>query len=398
MSERNRSNAEFYVYGADHFTGDPTRQRDEPANQWSNVDQWSWKPHDPVGIETLRSTTASLRESWQAAACTNYRPSKSRQQVTLIFDMGLINAGLKRWFDELDLSYFFLSYEQLVARGSVTLEIDDTHQGRLRIGDARVDLRDVSAVIWEPPWSIVYQTPPSREFLHEELWTRRWGQFLRDMRGFVAPDALWLPSHPLAGSQHWQDKVREYVLARESGLNVPPTICTNDVADARAFIRRNGKVMFREFSMPPFSTAPILIDSAQGPISLRNLRRSPCIFQKYIEKQCDVRAVAIGDNVFACRIDSQASPLAQHDWRVHDNARVRWDQVELPADVCGGMLALMRRLELNWGSFDLVQGHDGRYHFLEVNRPGASYWLLPFVGLDVAREIANMLKIRFAGG
>ena len=47
---------------------------------------------------------------------------------------------------------------------------------------------------------------------------------------------------------------------------------------------------------------------------------------------------------------------------------------------------------INWGSVDLVKGMDGEFYFLEVNRPGASYWLPPFVGLDVPKEVARYVK------
>ena len=130
------------------------------------------------------------------------------------------------------------------------------------------------------------------------------------------------------------------------------------------------------------------------PARLRTLANSPCVFQRYVDKEYDVRAVVIGRRVFACRIDSQASPAARIDWRVYDNARVRWDRMRLPRRVERALLALATRLGLTWASFDLVKGRDGSFYFLEVNRPGLSYWLKPFVGLDVPREIVQFLATR----
>jgi len=115
---------------------------------------------------------------------------------------------------------------------------------------------------------------------------------------------------------------------------------------------------------------------------------------KRIDKEYDVRAVVVGDRVFAVRIDSQASPLeeARLDWRLYDNAHVRWERMDLPNNVKGSMLRLMRMLDLAWGTFDFIKGKDGVLYFLEVNRPGASGWLLPFVGIDVAAEVVTYLK------
>ena len=61
------------------------------------------------------------------------------------------------------------------------------------------------------------------------------------------------------------------------------------------------------------------------------------------------------------------------------------------------MRRLMRRLDLAWASFDLIKGRDGAFYFLEVNRPGASYWLKPFVNLNVADEIGRYLAARLLG-
>jgi hypothetical protein len=68
--------------------------------------------------------------------------------------------------------------------------------------------------------------------------------------------------------------------------------------------------------------------------------------------------------------------------------------MRLPAAIERSMRRLMRTLDLTWASFDLVKARDGGFYFLEANRPGASYWLKPFVGLDVADEIGRELARR----
>jgi len=60
------------------------------------------------------------------------------------------------------------------------------------------------------------------------------------------------------------------------------------------------------------------------------------------------------------------------------------------------MLRLMKRLDLRWGSFDLIRGTDDTFYFLEVNRPGAFGWLDPLVGLNIATEITSYLEREFA--
>jgi glutathione synthase/RimK-type ligase-like ATP-grasp enzyme len=156
----------------------------------------------------------------------------------------------------------------------------------------------------------------------------------------------------------------------------------------RGFLRKwKGRVLFKELShaLVRFRTA-----FANG-FDARRLRTAPISLQQYIEKEYDVRAVVVGDSVFACRIDSQASEMAKVDWRVWDSAHVRWDRMRLPRSVERAILRLMRRLHLLWGSVDLAKSTDGGFYFFEVNRPGSQYWLLPYVGLDVTKEIAAYL-------
>ncbi len=246
----------------------------------------------------------------------------------------------------------------------------------------------MAAVIWAEPLSILNRISTRR--VSRNLLLHRWMQVLRDLKELLPPDVLWLPSHPLAGSNDWQEKLSELAIARRSGLRTPETILTNDPAVAGRFLERHrGKVLFRDLSKTEIRFFTMF--ATLGARQRRRLEHSPCGFQRYVDKEFDVRAVAIGRRIFACRIDSQASPSARMDWRVYDNARVKWERMRLPPAVEAAILRMMKALGITWGSFDLVRGRDGFYYFLEVNRPGACYWLLPFVGLDVPAELARHL-------
>jgi hypothetical protein len=353
------------------------------------VKKWDWRPADLTAASLAEH---SVPKALSEAARTNYRPSGVRQKVVLVFEIAVLSAGLISALQEKRLKYFYLNFKALVGQGRVTFR---TGSGStLEIGRALLCLDDVAAVCWAPPMSIVSETSfkvPSRHLAQQ-----RWMQTLRELRGLCGPNTLWLPSHPLNGSNEWQDKLRECRLAEEIGLHVPEVLFTNSPDAARTFIRKfNGQVIFKEFSQARIRFATQFIKPSDP--RLDDLPHSPCVFQQFIQKEFDVRAVVIGDQIFAVRINSQASPHAKMDWRIYDDARVRWDLIRLPSKVQRLMLALMRRLDLNWGSFDLVKTTDGPYYFLEVNRPGASYWLKPFVGLDVAAEIARYLHRKLGG-
>jgi glutathione synthase/RimK-type ligase-like ATP-grasp enzyme len=84
--------------------------------------------------------------------------------------------------------------------------------------------------------------------------------------------------------------------------------------------------------------------------------------------------------------------LTKEDWRVHDDANVRWEQVTIPYELKKSLIMFVKKLNLVWASVDLIKSVSGEYYFLEANRPGAHYWLDMFVGLDITDIISSKIK------
>jgi hypothetical protein len=360
---------------------------------------WTWRPHSPELWDRMVRDLRAGKEKRRPAVETNYRPSRVRQKVLLcfcapdFFGTHLGRSGLK---------YFAVDFDQLAARGGVEIRLGKDFSASLSLGGARLDLRDVRAVLWDPPPWMIYCSDPStdpRGRSGRELQIRRWSQLLRDLPGLLPPETVWLPSHPLNGSAHWQNRIAELEAARRVGLAVPETACTNDPKAALSFVERcGGRALFRDFSLQPFGGPLEWVTTKQARACAPRLRLAPSVLMQAVEKEYDVRAVVVGRRVFAVRIDSQASalPQARLDWRHNDFAHTPHARMRLPRTTERRMLRLMKELGLLWGSFDLVKGRDGRLYFLEVNRPGSTGWLKPFVGLDVPAELLAYLKSVFS--
>lgn len=386
------------VFGVEFSEGiertSQTRMRRALDRSHADMKHWVWKPYDPVMLANLYRRSHRLMADFVAE--TNYQPRKTRQKVVLcLYGWPKMLLALRRS----GLKYCAFSCDQWARGGTIDVKIGKTVSAEMALGGVRLNLADVQAVVWQPPsWMVFSEKKDPCAIgpeIDQHLLVRRWSQVLRDLRGLVAPGAIWLPSHPLNGSQEWQNRVSEFGLALRSGLNVPRAICTNDPETAAAFIDQcGGRALFREFGIQPFCGPLEFVTSADVRGCAERLRLSPCSFIEYIEKDYDVRAVVVGDKVFAVRIDSQASPSerARVDWRASDNAHVRWERMKLPKALEAAMLRLMRRLDLRWGSFDFAKGRDGVFYFLEVNRPGSTEWLEPLVGLNVSREIVGYLQ------
>lgn len=315
----------------------------------------------------------------------------------LLFDAGVLTPGFLEALARHGLAFFCLDYQQLMARGHVEIDLSRPRDARLTLARASLALRDVSHVIWTLPpgmdmtFGARTLARETERHQHERIRIARWTQLLRDLEALLPRDARWFPGPPLVAGNAWQNRLGELGTAQRIGLRIPETICTNDVKAARAFVKRHrGRVCLREFNRAAGGalTTPLDADAIKR---LDLIETAPTVLQRYVDKAYELRVVLIGDRTFACRIDSQASPRARWDWRVYDNASVKWEPTTLPASLRRRLVRFARAHRLSWGSFDLIRSTTGEYVFLEMNRPGSQYWLKPFTGLDVTEEMARLI-------
>src|SRR5262249_3128281 len=183
-------------------------------------------------------------------------------------------------------------------------------------------------------------------------------------------------------------------VARQVGMDIPPTVITNHPQEARSFIAgADGSVVYKAHSQTlNLEPGKALYTGVVSETSLQQLdliQTSPGIFQRYVPKASGVRATFVGDRIFAVRIASQSHPDSQFDWR-----RRPFDvdePIELPADVAAKTHALMRAFGLNYGAFDFIVTPDGRHVFLEVNPAGHYMWIESKLGLPITEALADAL-------
>jgi hypothetical protein len=210
----------------------------------------------------------------------------------------------------------------------------------------------------------------------------------------------WL-SHP-ESMRAAADKVRQLQLAAAAGLAVPDTLIGNDVDRVVEFHDGNerlgrgtavkslwvrSQIRYDGGLRLPLTTKwPENVESDQVDM----IRLTPTVFQEYVPKQREIRAVVIGDRVFAASVDSQAVPAARHDVRAVVR-QARYQPDELPGEVREALLAVVRGFGLRFCSADLVLTPDGRYVFLDLNANGQWLWLEVEAGLPLSAAMADLL-------
>lgn len=191
-------------------------------------------------------------------------------------------------------------------------------------------------------------------------------------------------------------KLRQLRLAREAGLRVPDTLCSNDPEAVRAFHARQtqGVVMKMQTVLAPGMSGgggnlyTTVIEAADLQDD-HGLALCPPLFQERIPKAEELRVIAVDDQLFCGAIRPQAGAGRVDDWR--PQAGLSWQPAQLPAAVARPFLALMRLLGLRYGAADFIHTPDDDWVFLEVNACGEWGMLQRELGLPIADALAAAL-------
>ncbi len=208
--------------------------------------------------------------------------------------------------------------------------------------------------------------------------TWEWKLFQRNVFNLESAyaDALWV--NGFAAAQRAEQKLAQLSACRRLGIPFPETLVTTDAAEVAAAIRRWGVAVFKSFLIHQWEEKATGRMHAVG-VTLLNedsalpadaIAVCPGIYQRYIEKRCDVRVTVIGKHLFAMSMD-QGTQGAYVDWRSHSReAAFRATAMTLPGPVEAMLRNFMREMGLVFGCIDLVVDKQGDFHFLEVNQAG----------------------------
>ncbi len=260
--------------------------------------------------------------------------------------------------------------------------------------EKRVNADQISAVWFRRPlqFEINAAIPPkARRFAEDEC------KALLESLYQMFPTARWV-SKPYA-IRRAQQKLWQLNVARNFGFKIPDTIVTTDPSVFLNFWNmHHGDVLYKPFGKNvavnedgsiSFSYANKLADSFLT--HLESIRMAPCMFQEYIEKRVEFRVTVVGDQVFACEIDSQKSMATKIDWRHYDIANVPHRLVVLPREIENLCRTFTKYLELEFGAIDLIQKPDGEFCFLEINPNGQWLWIEQLTGAPISEALLSLL-------
>lgn len=256
--------------------------------------------------------------------------------------------------------------------------------GTLRHGEADHPLEDFTGVYTRlTDWRTLPEnrptkgTPPDAErversrLLHEAL--GEWVE-MADCRVFNRARAM-----ATNASKPYQTR-----LIAGGGFLVPPTVVTNDPAEAEAFAREHGRVIYKSIS----SVRSIVRELQPSDLErLDAVSHLPTQFQALIPGT-NFRVHVVGEEVFATRVESES---IDYRYAARDGQDVRMEPAELPAEVGGRCVRLSEALDLPLCGIDLKRTPAGEWYCFEVNPSPAYSYYEENTGQPISRAIAARL-------
>ncbi|SDH76901.1 ATP-grasp ribosomal peptide maturase, SAV_5884 family [Sinosporangium album] len=270
----------------------------------------------------------------------------------------------------------------------------DSWTGVISTPRGDLDLAGVGAVYMRRPTQFRMDeemTSPERAFAYSEA---RYG-FGGVLSALRQSGTLWV-NDPMAAMRA-EYKPVQLALAARIGLKIPKTLITSDPHAAHAWAKGIGEpIVYKplggiwhadEGQVRVVYTTPIKdLDDLRDPA----MSRTAQMFQAWIDKACEARAVVVGSQVLTVRIDS-STEQGTIDWR-SDYDSLSYERIDLPGDVRDRLVELHERLGLIFGAVDLVCDTHGQWYFLETNQSGEWGWLNLKTGLPVHTAMADVLQ------
>ncbi len=255
-------------------------------------------------------------------------------------------------------------------------------------------------VVWFRKPSLIKMEDIKVPELYKEVCWESYQMLFKSMLT-IFPSAFWI-------SDYWNimkvgnSKPYQLQLAVKLGLKIPRTLVTSNSKDAERFVLGTHANCVTK----PFTDATVIKDGLtnsmfttridKSSINFNGLNLTPMIFQEEI-LGVDVRVTVIGNEVFPCRIDKNASAQKEVDWR-----RIQLDNVltysldtEFPDSLAHSCLEMVRILELEFGAFDFMKvGND--YYFLEINPNGQWGFVELEAGIQISQSFAKLINSKIS--
>lgn len=204
--------------------------------------------------------------------------------------------------------------------------------------------------------------------------------FIRGMRSIGSQKQRWInpPDNvAVAGRKPFQ-----LYMAKQVGLMIPRTLMSNNPSAVRSFIEEaDGGVVLKPFNAMVWEGDEQVATLYAQKIDVEDIedwdaiKLTSHIFQRYVDKQFELRIIYLDGQILSCKLDSQRDERSRTDWRLLNTKELRPELYELPDTVAGALRRYMDALGLAYGAIDMIVDPEGNHVFLECNPTGQFLFL-----------------------
>jgi len=194
-------------------------------------------------------------------------------------------------------------------------------------------------------------------------------------------------------------KINVLMLAKKKGLLIPEFILTTRKTHLVEFYKeKNEKIIVKDLDSPfHYTSNKNNYLTYTELVTAKTLNTLPesfhlSFFQEYIEKEYEVRTFFLKDKLYSMAIFSQADKATTVDFRKSNYMKPnRTVPYRLPKQTEKKLRILMKELNLETGSIDIIKSPNDNYYFLEVNPIGQFGMVSEPCNYNLELEIAHYL-------
>lgn len=181
-----------------------------------------------------------------------------------------------------------------------------------------------------------------------------------------------------------ENKLSQLQVAADLGLSIPSTLISQDADDIKDFLSSVKRAIIKPFNgyIWEINGAP-RFEATTRRIQLRDLasRESvevcPAIYQEEIAKKSDIRAVAIGSDLYAVRYTQKIADNVGNvevDSRIflRDSRLVGASEYIFPDSVRAKIFNMLDSFGISFASMDFLEADNGTLYFIDLN-PGGQF-------------------------
>jgi hypothetical protein len=274
-----------------------------------------------------------------------------------------------------------------------TLEFNRSKcKATLNSEDIEIDISKVKSIWYRRPGDFTISNilkPEEREWLQKEC-----------IHFF---NALWMNlDKPLWVSKPHNIRIASFKLfqltiATELGFRIPHSIVTNNVKEAKSFIKQHQNCVIKSLSVPYINSNEEVafiythLITKEDKRHISSIRYGPTFIQEFIPKKSDIRVTVIGKFIFAAEIESSICQESFVDFRKIESYDLPHKQIKLPNTIKNKCLKIVKQLGLQFGAIDLILTKNDEYIFLEINPNGQWLWIEEMTGMPLTNAMCNLL-------